>query len=175
MAAMHPAAHAPSWPSFVFPILVVVVVLALRMRRMARERPLKIEYLWVVPALYLVVAGAMFVRFPPSPIGAAVSLVALAVGAALGWQRGKLMRITVDPQTHAISQRGSVAAMLFIVVLILVRMGAREAATLGGASLHIDVMLVTDVLVALALGLLSAQRLEMYLRARRLLEQARAA
>jgi hypothetical protein len=40
--------------------------------------------------------------------------------------------------------------------------------------MHIDAALITDCLVALALGLLSAQRLEMYLRGTRLLADARA-
>ena len=40
---------------------------------------------------------------------------------------------------------------------------------------HFDVMLLTDVLVAFALGLLTLQRVEMYLRAKRLLEEARPA
>jgi hypothetical protein len=45
---------------------------------------------------------------------------------------------------------------------------------LGGPAWHIDVMAVTDVLIAFALGLLSVQRIEMYLRAKRLLDAARA-
>lgn len=40
----------------------------------------------------------------------------------------------------------------------------------GGA---FDPMAATDVLMALALGLFAAQRLEMYLRGRRMLEAAR--
>ena len=39
------------------PIGIIVVVMALRMRRMSKMRPLKLGTLWIVPALYLVVAG----------------------------------------------------------------------------------------------------------------------
>jgi len=93
------------------------------------------------------------------------------VGVALGWQRGRMMRISVDPETHEVSQRASPAAMLLILVLILVRTGAREIAP----GMALDVMTLTDVLVALALGLLATQRLEMWLRARKLLAAARGA
>ena len=93
----HPNAQA-SWISFAITILVVLVVLGLRMRRMSRERPLKIEQMWIIPALYLGVAGFMFWRFPPAGLMWVAVLVALGVGAALGWQRGRLMHIAVNPQ-----------------------------------------------------------------------------
>ncbi len=170
--------HAPaqaSWISFAVSAVVILVVLGLRMRRMRRERPLRIERLWIIPAIYLCVAGYMFWRAPPAGTIWAVCIVGLVAGAALGWQRGRLMRITVDPATHALSQRASPWAMLFILALILVRTAVRQAAMMGGARFHVDVTAVTDVLIAFALGLLAAQRLEMYLRARRLLDEARAA
>jgi membrane protein CcdC involved in cytochrome C biogenesis len=170
----HPNPQA-SWISFAISAVVILVVLALRMRRMGKERPLKIEQMWIIPALYLGVAGFMFWRFPPAGLMWVAVLVALGVGAALGWQRGRMMHITVNPQTHEISQKASPAAMLFIVVLIFLRMGAREAAAMGGPGFHIDLASVTDVLIAFALGLLATQRIEMYLRARRLLEAVRAA
>lgn len=157
------------------PIAIVLLVLALRMRRLTRERPLKVEWLWVVPALYVAIAGFTFWNIPPAPMTWAIAAAALLAGAALGWQRGRMMHIKVDPETHEISQKGSLAAMAFIVVLILIRMGARNAESLGIPAMHFDVMAMTDVLIAFALGMLTMQRVEMFLRARRLLEEARAA
>jgi len=157
------------------PIAIVLLVLALRMRRLTRERPLKVEWLWVVPALYVAIAGFTFWNIPPAPMTWAIAAAALLAGAALGWQRGRMMHIKVDPETHEISQKGSLAAMAFIVVLILIRMGARNAEALGIPGMHFDVMAMTDVLIAFALGMLTMQRVEMFLRARRLLEEARAA
>lgn len=150
---------------------VILLVMALRWRRMSRPQPLKLERLWVFPAVYLAVTVAMFAVHPPSLIGWAFALVALAAGAALGWQRGKLMKITVDPDTHALNQRGSPAAMLLLVFIVLARTGARQLAASGG--LHIDPLAVTDVLIAFALGLFATTRLEMYLRGKALLDAAR--
>jgi len=161
------------WISYAVPLVVVAVVMAIRWKRMSRVRPLKLEHLWILPAFYAVVIGFTFTRFPPQGWGWAFCLVALALGAALGWQRGKMMRITLDPETHRLGQTSSPAALLFIVLLIVVRSGARGAMSYGGGA-ALDPMAITDVLMALALGLFTAQRVEMYLRGKRMLAAARA-
>ena len=161
------------WVSYGITALVIAVVFALRWRRMSRVRPLKLEQLWVFPAIYAAIAVIMYVQQPPQGWAWLFCVLALGAGAALGWQRGKLMRITVDPETHTLNQVASPAAMLFILVLIAVRSGARMVLT-GDNALHLNALAVTDMLIALALGLFTAQRIEMYLRARALLEEARA-
>ncbi len=150
--------------------IVIGIVMAFRWRRMNRAVPLRIGRLWIVPAVYALVVVAMYVRFPPTGWGWAFCLIALTLGAVLGWQRGRTMRIVIDPATHAISQTSSPAALLFVVAIILLRQGAQA----GSGWLHLDVMAVTDMAMAMALGLFAAQRLEMFLRARRLLPAARA-
>jgi hypothetical protein len=164
----HPAQH--GWIGYVIPIAIVVIVLALRMRSMGKMRPLKLETLWVVPVLYLVVAGLMFWQFPPVGWVAVACIAALAIGAAIGWQRGKMMEIHVDPETHALNQKASPAAMLFLIALIVVRSGAR---TVLGETGGVSPAMLTDPLIAFAIGMFSLTRLEMYLRAKRLLEEAR--
>jgi len=168
------AAQPNMWISYAI-TAVVGIALFLRVRRMRRERPLHVEQLWIIPALYGVFAAVLFWNHPLALITWSICLVALVAGATLGWQRGRMMRITVDPETHAINQKASPAAMLFLVALIVVRTAAREAAAMGGAGWHVDALAVTDVLMAFALGVFAVQRLEMYLRATRLLEEARAA
>ncbi len=162
-----------SYISYAITFGIIALVMALRWRRMSKPQPLKLERLWIFPALYLVITVTMFAVHPPSPIGWLFALAALGAGAALGWQRGKLMTITVDPETHALNQRGSPAAMLLLVFIVLARTGARQLAVSG--SLHIDPLAVTDVLIALALGLFATTRLELYLRAKRLLAAAQGA
>jgi membrane protein CcdC involved in cytochrome C biogenesis len=164
--------HPQSWLSIIIPLIVIVVVMGLRMRRMSQERPLKLSALWVVPALYVLVAGMVFVSTPPhTPLVWAACGLALAIGAALGWQRGRMMHIRVDPETGTLRQKASIAAMAFLIGLIVLRTLTREAAQLGG--LPIDIKALTDGLIAFALGLLTVQRIEMYVRARRLLEEHR--
>ena len=163
----HPAQQ--TWVGYAISIAIVVVVMALRMRRMGKMRPLKLETLWVVPALYLAVALLMFVQLPPTGWVAVATAVGLLIGAAVGWQRGKMMHIHVDPATHALNQRASPAAMLFLLALLVVRSLGRGFLGSEGVS----PAMLTDPLIAFALGMFTLTRVEMYLRARRLLEEAR--
>lgn len=163
----HPA---QGWVQYAIPIAIFVVVIALRMRRMGQMRPLKLETLWVVPAMYLVVAALMFWQFPPVGWIAIACVSALLIGAALGWQRGKMMHIHVDPETHALNQKASPAAVLFLIALIAVRSGARSFLGQTGT---VSPAMLTDPLIAFALGMFTMTRVEMYLRAKRLLEEVR--
>jgi len=158
-----------NWIGVAITIAIVVVVMALRLRRMGQMRPLKLGSLWVVPAIYLAVAAIMFWQLPPTFWVAVASAVGLAIGAAVGWQRGKMMHIHVDPETHALNQKASPAAMFFLIALIVVRSGARGILHEGGVS----PAMLTDPLIAFALGMFTLTRLEMYVRAKRLLEEAR--
>src|SRR3954454_2941033 len=104
--------HPPqqTWISYAITAVIVIVVLALRMRRMGQMRPLKLETLWVVPAIYAAVAAMMFWQLPPTGTVGIATAVALLIGAAIGWQRGKMMHIHVDPETHTLNQKASPAA-----------------------------------------------------------------
>ena len=163
------------WISYGITAIVIAIVLALRWRRMNKVRPLRLETLWVFPTLYAALAAYLYWAHPPQGWAWGFCALALLLGAALGWQRGRFMRITVDPETHALNQSASPAAVLFIVALILARNGARIALGTGTGStgLHLNAIAVTDMLIAFGLGLFAVQRLEMYLRARRLLGEAR--
>ena len=160
-----------TWVSYAITIGIIVVIMALRMRGMSKMRPLKLGSLWIVPAVYLVVAALMFIQLPPTGWVAIASAIGLAIGAAVGWQRGKMMHIHVDPETHALNQKASPAAMLFLIGLIVVRAAARGM--LGQEGGGVSPAMLTDPLIAFALGMFSVQRIEMYLRAKRLLEEVR--
>ena len=158
-----------TWVSYAITIGIIVIVIALRLRKAGQMRPLKLGNLWVVPALYLAVTVMMFAQLPPTGWVAIASVIGLAVGAAVGWQRGKMMHIHVDPETHALNQKASPAAMLFLVALIVIRMLGKGLLGAEGVS----TAMLTDPLIAFALGMFTLQRVEMYLRAKRLLEEAR--
>jgi chromate transport protein ChrA len=131
------AHEAQGWISYAITAVVIGIVFAVRWRRMSVAKPLKLERLWIFPAIYAAVTLYMFAMYPPHGLAWLFCALALVMGAALGWQRGKLMRITINPDSHALNTTS------------------------------------TDMLVALALGLFTTQRIEMYLRAKRMLETAR--
>ena len=140
---------------------------------MSKERPLKVETLWVVPLIYLALVGFMVATLPPSALGWGLMGVGLAIGAAIGWHRGKLIRIHRDEQTGQLRQKASPLAMLLIVGLIALRTGARlifgDSAVAHPSS---GALLLTDAFIGFALGLLTATRVELYLRAQKLLATA---
>ena len=118
----------------------------------------------------MVLAVSIWEHPPATPVGWLWLALALVVGVGTGWQRGKLMRLTVDPLTHRLNQQSSPAALLFIVALILARRGLAFEAEQNG----VNVFTVTGILFAFAFGLLAATRAEIYLRAKRLLAEAKA-
>ncbi len=162
-----------NWLGMLMPILVIGLVLFFRIRRMSRASRLRAERLWMLPAFYAAIVLVIFWTHPPSGMTWLYALLGFAVGVPLGWYRGKLMRIHVDPQTHELRQQASPAAMLFIVALIAIRFAGRSLAIANGGDSPDGVFAVTDILLAFALGFLATQRLEMGLRARALLTEAR--
>ncbi len=167
------------WISYGVTALIMIVVLGLRFRSMAKVRPLKLNRLWILPVLYAVIAGSVFYSFPPEPRGWAYALIGFLIGLVLGWKRGEMMQIEIDPASNGLTQKASPAAMLFIVVIIVARMGSRlfmgsEAGSVDGG-LHGTTLMVTDILIASALGFLTAQRVEMYQRGKKLLSAGRVA
>ncbi|WP_174273904.1 CcdC protein domain-containing protein [Sphingomonas bacterium] len=152
--------------SYIITAVIVGIVLLLRLRGMRRARRLRLETLWIVPALLALVLAFSIFEYPPrDALGWVWLALAAAIGAGLGWRRGKLMRISVDPATGTLNQQVSPAALLFFVLLIVARQGLRyEAASLG-----LNILKITGIMMAFAAGLIAATRLEMFVRARRLL------
>ena len=165
--------HQSNWLTTLIPFAVLAVVLALRFRSMSRERPLKLETLWIIPVVYSLIAGSMLFALPPPPIGWGLVALGLAAGLTLGWYRGKMIRIERDSETGELRQRASPLAMMLLLALIAIKLGARsifgESAAAHPGS---GAMMLTDAFIGFALGLLSATRLELYLRGRRLIEAA---
>lgn len=161
------------WIGMLVSFALLALVLGLRIRRMQRRRPLKVEQLWMLPAFYAVIVAVLFWVHPPRGVVWLYALLALLIALPIGWYRGKLMRIHVDPETHVVSQQGSLAAMVFIFVLVGLRFIGRSMA-METASRSPEVMIaVTDVLLAFGLGFVTAQRVEMGLRARAMLDAVR--
>jgi hypothetical protein len=161
--------------SHLLPYLIPIAILALVVRRSLRSRKLKAERLWVMPAFLLLVGLSVLVASPPvTPVAIAVVVGALAVGAAAGWWRGRLTHITVDPATHELTSRASPVGVILIAGLYLLRYGLRMVELKNPNAIPGGAALVTDGLTLFGIGMLALQRLEMWLRCRHLLADARA-
>ncbi|HEY5289390.1 MAG TPA: hypothetical protein VIJ59_05110 [Caulobacteraceae bacterium] len=157
----------------VFTLVIAVGVMLMRNRR---PRRLRLEAMWIRPLIFIALVAATFAT-APVPTGAApisVLLLALALGVAAGWFRGRSMRIDVHPETHDISAQASPVGMLFILALLGVRMALRDAAMTTPVA-GLPAAVIANSLILLAGAMMVTQSLEMWFRARRLLGEAQAA
>ena len=159
-------------PYLIVPL--VLLVLFFRIRRMQTKRPLRIEWLWVAPAMLIAVGGLLLAQFPPSGLQWAWLLAPLALGGLLGWYRGKMIHIEVVPETHALTARASPAALYLIVGIIVVRYAVNALARDQAQAWGVSAMFVTDLLMVFGVATIGVSRVEMFIRAQRLLAGARA-
>jgi hypothetical protein len=159
------------------PLITVAILAVVLWRRNSRPRQLRIERLWIRPLLFALIVSATLAAtpFPFDPLSLAVLTLALVLGGGLGWQRGRFMQIDVHPETHDVTSRVSPVGMIFILAVLALRLLLRGAALENRSALGLPAAAITDGLILLLGAMIVAQSLEMWLRARRLLEEARAA
>jgi hypothetical protein len=165
-----PPPNAPYW-TYMIPLVAIALVIL----RNARARRLRIETLWIMPVVILALVGLSFSQQGlPSPLMLGIDIAALAIGALLGWWRARFTHITVDPATHQLTSRASPVGMLVILGVFALRYAVRMYAAQSASSLGVSAVAVADALLVISVGLVCAQRLEIALRASRLLAEARA-
>lgn len=165
----------PHSPATVSPVayLVPLAVVALVVARNTRARQIRIETLWITPGLLLLLTLLTLGLQRPSAASLQLDAAGLIVGGLLGWWRGRLVRITVNPNTHALTSQTSPVGTLLVLGIFAVRYGLRTYAAEEASNLNIPIADVTDAFLSFAVGLVCATRLEMTLRATRLLNDAR--
>ena len=165
-------------PRTAIPYAVILVFLILVLRRAASTKTVFIERLWISPVLLVVAAAALLnlggaAAFGPTIIAMLVAV--FAVGAAIGWWRGRLTHVEIDPATRELTSKMSPAGVLLVAALFLARYfvhtlavyepNALPAAGPGHAGLAVDGLVVFGV------GVVAAKQLEMWIRCRRLLAE----
>jgi hypothetical protein len=156
-------------PSSYIPYLIAVFVLALVVRRSLRGRRIKVDQLWVIPALLTAAAVAAIAQAPPTGSAMiAVLVLATLMGAGVGWQRGRLTRINLDPETSVLNSQASPAAVILIVAVFALRYGLRFW-LLRHPGKGAQTLVATDALLLFSVGMISVSRIEMWIRCRRLM------
>lgn len=159
----------------VTPVVVIVLVLAIRLPRMLSGRRLRLETLWVRPAILLAVGALVMAASPPRTVmEIAIVVAAFLLGGLIGWQQGKMMTIGIEPASHQLNVKASPFAVMLFTGLLVVRIGLREVIEAQAAAWHINPNPIIDGLLAVVVGLYLTQSIEMYLRASAMLRQARA-
>lgn len=149
-------------------VILIGVVLAFRLRSMSAKRPLRPATLWLMPAVFLGISILTLVEQPLHGSEWLWAALALVLGVAAGWQRGRLMKIWVDPESGQTMSQGSGWAIAFLVVLIVLRSLLRTGLQYEAGSWAISPALINNAFVLFALGLFGTQRAEMAIRASRL-------
>jgi len=162
--------HPEQWQTYL-PFVVIALVCAIRLRRINRERRMHLGRLAVAPAIIVLVAGYLVVTATPDLIGVAIAAGGMVVGAAVGWQRARFMKIAYDPQGDIFTMRQSPAALVFLIGIMVVRRlllyELPVSHMTAGASLT-RTMWPIDGLIGFALAMVIAHNGELYVRAQRL-------
>jgi hypothetical protein len=162
----------PNSLNYLIPILVVLPILYFRLRRMLKPRPLKLNRMWIRPAILLFAGVAVLAASPPPVTEWFWFAMAALLGAVAGWQWGKQMAIHVDPENGTLMTTGSQAALITMGILIVVRLGLRTGVRMESAALHLDATMITDLFIVFGATLFGLRGLEMFLRASKVLAEA---
>ncbi len=142
----------------------------------ARLRRVRIETMWIFPVIFIGLIGFGIYADRPNwsdPVVVAILVVSAVAGLGLGWFRGRLVKITVDPETHTLQSQNSAMGMVILAVIYLIKYAARTFLSGHADDWHISVPAVTDGFLLIALGTIVGRRIEILIRGLRLLKKAR--
>lgn len=163
--------------SYLVFFVIIALVMGLRIWRGSRARKLKVERMWIRPAIIGVFLGMSIYGQPPpmtAPILAALA-VCVALGGAMGWYRGRMVKVSIDPVTHDLTSKASPWGMLIFLGLMVIRMGARFVLREEHDVAGIPVAAIIDGLTLFYAGNVVGLQVEVWMRAKKLLADAIAA
>lgn len=155
--------------------VLFIVLISFRMRRMMQSTPFNLNFVWIMPTIMLAMTIWLMTRAEPRGAEWLWAVGLFALGAILGWLRGRSITMSVDPATHKIMAQGSASAMIFLVVLLVARYGLRYVMSVEATVIGVRPVMVDVLFLVLALGLFGVRSIEMGVRGYRLLRTAKAA
>jgi len=162
-------------PQQYIPLIAVGFALLMVVLRNRAPRTLRPQYLWVAPAIIvplmaLAIWGTSMQPGASHAPFAALDWVVLAFGLILGgvagWWRGKMTTI----EKHAdgtLKAQASPIGMILIVILLLGRRALSAFLEPHAAAWGLNATAVADAFLVFVVGMIIVQRVEMYIRARR--------
>lgn len=164
-------------PQQFVPLLILPIVLVLFVLKNRRKRALKPNQLWIMPTMVLPLIGlgvwgmSQNPRIEHTPFGPdawAVLLIGLVLGGLAGWYRGKT--ITIEKEADGtLKSRASPLGLILLVGLFASRRLLEPVIESHAAQWHLNALAVADAFLLFAMGLIVMQRVEMYIRAKRVL------
>ena len=159
------------------PLIGIGVALVIILLRNRRPRTLNVKWMWVAPLLItsLIVFGLWGMAQAPgvshAPFGLdawAILATGLLLGCAAGWWRGKTVTIqkTADGTLKA---QASPLGLILVVLLLVTRSALRPWLQAHATDWPLNALAIQDAFLLFAMGLVVMQRVEMWIRARRIL------
>jgi hypothetical protein len=159
------------------PLIGIGIALVIIVLRNRQKRTLKPERMWILPTLFgaLILFGLWGMRQAPgadlgpyTPTDWALIAGCAVLGALAGWWRGRMVVIEKEAD-GTLKAQASPLGIILIVMLLAVRSLARPWLEGHADSLGLNVVAVEQAFLILAGGLIIVQRVEMFIRARRIL------
>lgn len=164
-------------PENLGPLIGIGVALLLIVLRNRRPRTLRPQWLWVAPLLVTVMIGfglwglsqsGEYADIAFGPDAWAMLIAGLLLGALAGWWRAKGVTIFKGAD-GVLKAQASPLGIILILGLFVARSGLKGWLGENAEAWHINALALTDAFMLFAVGLVIAQRAEMYIRARRIL------
>lgn len=157
------------------PLIVIAVMLPLIVLRNRRPRTLHPQWMWITPLLVVGLIGfgmwGMTFSDPEHAVMGATSWAILAVGgllgAAFGWWRGKM--VTIEKHADgALKAQASPIGIVIIVGVLLLRQAIRPWLEANAEAWHVNPLAILEAFMVFAAAMVVMQRVEMFIRARRI-------
>jgi Tfp pilus assembly protein PilZ len=158
------------------PLIGIGIALVVILLRNQKPRPLRLQFMWITPVMVALgiglslwgmsqAPGASHTAFGPAAWG--ILALGLLLGAGAGYQRGRMTTIERTPDGSLQAQASRIGIIL-IVGLIASRSLLRPWLETHAGAWHLDALAIQDAFLLFAAGMVIMQRIEMFIRARRI-------
>lgn len=164
-------------PQVLGPLIGLAIALPLIFLRNRRPRTLNPKWMWVMPAIIVPLMGLALWGTSMDPsmphvafdgLAWAILAVGLVLGGAFGWWRGRMTTI----EKHADGTLKAQASPIGLILIIGVMLGRRAFSAFlepHAAEWGLNALAITDAFLLFVVGMIVMQRLEMFIRARKVL------
>lgn len=165
-------------PQQYIPIIAVLVAMSMILLRNRRPRVLRLRWMWVTPAIIVPLMGLAIwgtsqqpgmSHAPFGPLDWTILAVGVGLGGVAGWWRGRMTTIEKHAEDGTLRAQASPIGLILIAVLLVGRRALSAWLEPHAAALGLNVAAVADAFLVFVAAMIAVQRLEMFLRARRVL------
>jgi len=135
-------------------VIIILVIVWIGMRQL-KERPVKINTLWIVPAfLIYACAGMIGKEFFVNSYAPIIMTIAFFVGCIVGLIRGIMTKVKFNPIRKEVTMKSSIIGFIIWISILVIKLVTREVSS--------DVDLATGAFLMLGLSSIVIRRVWIY-------------